>query len=382
MNVLLITDNYCLEEVNGIYYHRCLDDHIKAYKALGEICLCTPMRHTVSINRQIDLSSARHREIEKENTVYRRFICRRPNNEIIEEEVRKADIVVGFVPSSVCDTAQRHAEKYGKTFLSIVIASAWDILWHHSIKGRFMAPFSHFCTKRTIRNSDYVIYVTDKYLQKKYPTNGTGIGISDVVIHDYDPSIPAKRAEGIRRKTDLKKLSLMTIGAIDVRYKAQDDVIRAMAALSEEGYKTEYFLVGGGSSERLKKTAQKYGMEPYVHFMGACPHEDIFRLLDQTDIYIQPSHTEGLPRAVIEAMSRAVPVICSDAGGMPELVSEECIYRSGDIQGLAASIRRLAATAESLISHSEANHRKAKAFTSGTLQKRRDSFLANILSNI
>lgn len=381
MNVLLITDNYCLEEVNGIYYHRCLDEHIKAYKALGNICLCTPVRHTVSINRQIDLSGVKHRKIEKENTVYRRFICRRHNNDIIEEEVRKADIVVGFVPSSVCDTAQKYAAKFGKTFLSVVIASAWDILWHHSIKGRFMAPFSHFCTKRTIRNSDYVIYVTDKYLQEKYPTNGTGIGISDVVIHDYDTSIPAKRAEAIRRKADLKKLSLMSIGAIDVKYKAQDDVIRAMAVLSEEGYHTEYFLVGGGSKERLKKTAKEYGMEPYVHFMGSCPHEDIFRLLDRTDIYIQPSHTEGLPRAVIEAMSRAVPVICSNAGGMPELVSEECIYRSGNIQELAASIKRLATTAENLISHSEVNHRNAKAFTSETLQKRRDSFLASILLN-
>ena len=44
------------------------------------------------------------------------------------------------------------------------------------------------------------------------------------------------------------------------------------------------------------------------------------------DIYIQPSLTEGLPRALIEAMSRGLPCLASRAGGIPELLPEHCTF--------------------------------------------------------
>ena len=217
MRVLMITDNYYLEEVNGVYYHRYIDEHIKAYSLLGDIKLLLPIRHEISVNRPIDLSQVSVRAIDKENTIYKRFINRRSNKAIIEEEVKNSDIVIGFVPSSVCDIAQSYAQKYNKKFLSVVIASAWDILWYHSLSGKFMAPISHFCTSRIIRRSDYVIYVTDEYLQKKYPTNGIAIGISDVIVPQASESFWAERISKMRNKTDRKKLSIATIGAVDVR---------------------------------------------------------------------------------------------------------------------------------------------------------------------
>ena len=379
MKVLMITDNYCLEKVDGVYYHRILDEHIEAYKSLGTITLCVPVLERISINRPIDMTGVEIREINKENTVRTRFINRGENRRIIAEEVKKADIVVGFVPSSVCDTAQKYAEKYGKKFISVVISSAWDILWHHSLKGKVMAFFSHFGTRRTICRSDYAIYVTQRYLQSKYPTKGQATAVSDAVIRNYDEENLKRRISSIKAKSELKQLNLMSIGAVDVRYKGHEEVIKAMPQLLNEGYDINYYLVGAGSDEYLKTVARQNGVETRVHFTGGLPHERIFSLFDTMDIYIQPSRTEGLPRAVVEAMSCAVPVICSNIGGMPELVDEDCIFTSGDVDGLAERIMNLASSRENLLKHAEKNFMRASCFTKENLAAKREDFLKNVV---
>ena len=378
----MITDNYCLEKVDGVYYHRILDEHIEAYKSLGTITLCVPVLERISINRPIDMTGVEIREINKENTVRTRFINRGENRRIIAEEVKKADIVVGFVPSSVCDTAQKYAEKYGKKFISVVISSAWDILWHHSLKGKVMAFFSHFGTRRTICRSDYAIYVTQRYLQSKYPTKGQATAVSDAVIRNYDEENLKRRISSIKAKSELKQLNLMSIGAVDVRYKGHEEVIKAMPQLLNEGYDINYYLVGAGSDEYLKTVARQNGVETRVHFTGGLPHERIFSLFETMDIYIQPSRTEGLPRAVVEAMSCAVPVICSNIGGMPELVDDDCIFTSGDINALAEKIRTLTSSHENLLKHAEKNFNRAADFTKESLVAKREDFLKNtVLKN-
>ena len=375
----MITDNYCLEQVDGVYYHRILDEHIEAYKTLGTIRLCVPVFNKVSIRRPVDLTGVGVRKINKENTIRTRFLDRRENKRIISEEVRNADIVVGFVPSPVCDLAQKYAAKYKKKFVSVVIASAWDILWHHSNKGKVMAVFSHFGTRRTIWNSDYAIYVTEKYLQSKYPTQGISVAISDAVIENHDTATLDRRIAAIRSKADQKRLNLMSIGAVDVRYKGHEEVIEAIPSLLKDGFDVNYYLIGAGSDAYLKTVAQRSGVESRVHFVGGLPHEKIFERFEDIDIYIQPSRTEGLPRSVVEAMSCAVPVICSRIGGMPELVPEDCIYTSGNICELVDCIRRMAESPETLCRNAELNFQNASNFRKEHLAAKREDFLKNVI---
>ena len=59
------------------------------------------------------------------------------------------------------------------------------MLWNHSPKGKAIAPLAYFSLKRTLKKSDYALYVSQKFLQKRYPTNGLQIGIGDVRITDH-----------------------------------------------------------------------------------------------------------------------------------------------------------------------------------------------------
>jgi glycosyltransferase involved in cell wall biosynthesis len=52
----------------------------------------------------------------------------------------------------------------------------------------------------------------------------------------------------------------------------------------------------------------------------------VFDWLDAIDIYVQPSRQEGLPRALIEAMSRGLPAFGARTGGIPELIDEKFLF--------------------------------------------------------
>ena len=89
----------------------------------------------------------------------------------------------------------------------------------------------------------------------------------------------------------------------------------------------------------LKVRLKKYGVEDDVQFMGVMPHEKVFEWMDNLDIYIQPSDQEGLPRALIEAMSRACPAIGSTTAGIPELLSEDAIFTRKKVPTLVKVLR-------------------------------------------
>ena len=59
------------------------------------------------------------------------------------------------------------------------------------------------------------------------------------------------------------------------------------------------------------------------------------------DIYIQSSLIEGLPRAILEAMSRACPAIGTNAGGIPELINEKYIFKKKDVNGLVKILKSI-----------------------------------------
>ena len=120
-------------------------------------------------------------------------------------------------------------------------------------------------------------------------------------------------------------------------------MIKALAALKKQGIRMEYELAGSGDPSRLRTLAQRLGVEDQVHLLGSVPHDKIFAWLETIDLYLQPSKQEGLPRAVVEAMSCACPVAGARTGGIPELVDEEWIFRPGDVKDICRILQKAAA---------------------------------------
>ena len=111
------------------------------------------------------------------------------------------------------------------------------------------------------------------------------------------------------------------------------------------------------------------------------PHEKIFDWLDSIDIYVQPSRQEGMPRALIEAMSRGVPAFGANTGGIPELLSDQYLFSnsSTNINEIIEILNLF--QKNTMIQLAEQNYEIAKEYQEKKLQEVRERFYLNFYSS-
>lgn len=272
-----------------------------------------------------------------------------------------------------------YARKNGVPYLIEMVACPWDSLWYHSFKGKLVAPFMTLLTKYICEKAPWVVYVTNEFLQKRYPTKGYSIGCSDVELTEINEDILNSRINKINSMKDTKTLKIATLANINVRYKGQELVIRSIKKLKKDGINVQYYLIGGGDSAFLSKVADECGVSENVHIIGPKPHEEVFSLIDDIDIYVQPSLQEGLPRAVIEALSRGCPVIGSSTGGIPELIDSECVFKKGNIAGFIDIIKNV--DIDFLVRNAERNFSTSKQYEKTYLDNKRTDFYSAFINS-
>ena len=181
-----------------------------------------------------------------------------------------------------------------KPYLVEVVGCPWDSLWNYGIKGKIIAPSLTFSMKKQVKNAEYVIYVTKHFLQERYPTKGKSTNCSNVEIVNVHENVLNKRIDHIANKDG--DIIIGTAAAVNVPYKGQQYIIRALGKLKKKGITNyRYQLAGGGDRSRLESIIRECNVEDQVEFIGVLTHEQIFEWLDSIDIYAQPSRQEGLP---------------------------------------------------------------------------------------
>lgn len=302
---------------------------------------------------------------------------------IVENEIRQSDCLIARLPSSIGSLAIKYAIRYNKPYLIEFVGCPWDALWNHSLKGKLIAPFMYFTTKKTVREANYVVYVTNKFLQKKYPTNGKSVNCSNVSLKEFNDNVIKARLNKINNMKDTNKIVIGTIAAVDVRYKGQQFVIEALGKLKRQDISNyEYQLVGGGNQTYLKLVAKKFDVMDQIKFLGPIPHSEVFDWLDTIDIYVQPSRTEGLPRALVEAMSRGLPAFGANTGGIPELLEPEYIFSNtcrniDEICNIIQSFNK-----DTMIIQAQRNYAKSKKYDKAIIEERRRQFFMEFNNSV
>ena len=135
-------------------------------------------------------------------------------------------------------------------------------------------------------------------------------------------------------------------------------------------------LVGDGQyRQKLEARAQAHGLGDRVCFKGQLTAGDPVRnQLDLADIFILPSHQEGLPRAMVEAMARALPCIGSTVGGIPELLLPQDMVSPGDVAALACKIHEVVTDPQRMAQMSARNLEKAKEYRDEVIRPQRNEF--------
>ena len=229
--------------------------------------------------------------------------------------------------------------------------------------------------RRTVKKAKYVVYVTQVYLQKKYPNKNYTLGISDVLIPKTSKSVRDKRLNKINGCNENKKIIIGTVGAVNVRYKAQEIIIKALGVLRKQGFcNYEYRLVGGGDPEYLMNVAKQSGVGDQVVFLGGVPHEKIFDFYDDIDIYCQPSLLEGLCRSILEAEARGCPVFASNVGENSEIIDSKFLFKHGKntVQRVVELIKIF--TKETMLEQAQINFITADKYDMEKLNSKWQSF--------
>lgn len=304
---------------------------------------------------------------------------RRRAMQIVRDEVSKCDVLVARLPSTIGRWAYNEAKRQRKPVLVEFMACTWDALWNNRFSAKLVAPYYYLKNRILLRNASHVVYVTEKFLQCRYPTFGKSIGCSNVIVERGDESTVKRRFSRISNYLSGRRIVLATIAGVDVPYKNQAAVILALRHIGKGRERFVYRIIGPGNPEKLVALAARLGVSDCIEIMGSVAHAEIPDMLDDTDIYIQPSRMEGLPRAMIEAMSRGCAVIGARTGGIPELIESKYIFNPGDVAHLARLIVQW--NPRTLEGAAVRNMNAATNYTADVLEARRASFYAEFLAD-
>jgi glycosyltransferase involved in cell wall biosynthesis len=126
-------------------------------------------------------------------------------------------------------------------------------------------------------------------------------------------------------------------------HKGQCYLIEAAPRILREFPAAAFFFVGEGELRRtLSELATSLGVGGRVFFTGF--RDDVSAILRGADIYVMPSHLEGLGTSVLDALSSGLPVVAARAGGIPEMIEDGVnglLVPPRDAGALAAAVVRL-----------------------------------------
>jgi glycosyltransferase involved in cell wall biosynthesis len=113
---------------------------------------------------------------------------------------------------------------------------------------------------------------------------------------------------------------LISVGRLS-RQKAFADLITAFTTVRQK-YPTAVLVIVGGGQTRAELVAQiqSLGLEGHVFLLGF--RNDVPALLAASDLFVSSSHWEGIPIAILEAMSAGLPVVATEVGDVPLIVNE------------------------------------------------------------
>jgi glycosyltransferase involved in cell wall biosynthesis len=142
--------------------------------------------------------------------------------------------------------------------------------------------------------------------------------------------------------TDREQIVVFS-GKLESR-KGFRDLIRAMPAVLAKVPAAKLVMAGHGAVEEAKALACLLGIESRVECLGWITAERKAAVLSGARVFCLPSYGEGLPMAMLEAMSYGIPVVVTSVGGIPDVVTDGysgIVVTPGDIAGISDAVALL-----------------------------------------
>ncbi len=206
------------------------------------------------------------------------------------------------------------------------LAPVWRALgWaHERTIGRYVLSQSQRVIAVSQAVADHLVGVPGMQERLRIIPNG----VDHRVFHP--PSVRSLRGE----------IHLLFVGRL-IANKGPGLLLEAIGILRHQGLPVRLSVAGDGPQGRmLQRRAAGLGISDRVRFIGRS--DRVAGLLQDADVFVRPTYTEGMPLAVLEAMASGVCIVASDVGGNRSLISHGengLLFRTGDAEDLAAALR-------------------------------------------
>jgi glycosyltransferase involved in cell wall biosynthesis len=310
----------------------------------------------------------------------------------VRDKYTVGDAVIMRIACHIAHPLYTRLKRLGAPYGVEVIGDPYEV-FGPGVVTHPLRPFLRWWFSRQQRRycagASAAAYVTQRTLQERYPCGAYAVAVSDVqirqdgfadVLATHYSSVELRDVDfrflGVSARRSNGPFRLITVGSLAQLYKGTDILIQAVADCIGSGADLTLRIVGDGKYRpMLEASADKLGIAGRVTFTGALPGaQAVKEQLDKADLFVLPSRTEGLPRALIEAMARGLPCIASAVGGIPELLLSEDLVPAGRAAELSCKIAEVMADGHRLERMSAANIAKAMEFRESILRERRVEF--------
>ncbi|WP_334771189.1 glycosyltransferase family 4 protein [Nostoc sp.] len=184
----------------------------------------------------------------------------------------------------------------------------------------------------------HFIVLSDSW--KKFYIENLGLKSEQVIVLPNPVKMPAQ----IPQRIDSKQIFFLFLGRIGER-KGAFDLIKAFASIpADQQSRAKLVIAGDGDVEQARSLIPTLNLIDYVTILDWVDQEKRDDLLTKADVFVLPSYNEGLPMALLEAMSWGLAVITTAVGGIPEIVTQDqngLLVSPGDIQQLSKAMQSL-----------------------------------------
>ena len=254
-----------------------------------------------------------------------------------------------------------------------IASRRYDVLWTSGIKSHFLVraaglnrktgwvAFHHGYTttdwvtriynqvdRWSLRVPDRVMTVCREFgadLRRRSGVTPEQLRIQHMPIQSVSP-VRERETAALRLALGLSQQTrvLLTVGRLS-KEKGHADLIQAVARIRETSPSTELrlLIVGGGPEwKRLEALSSHLNLQRTVAFLGH--QNDVGPYYALAEVFVLPSHSEGSPNVLLEAMARGLPVVATEVGGVPEIATDErdaLLVQRHDVAALARAVLRV-----------------------------------------
>ena len=231
--------------------------------------------------------------------------------------------------------------------VGMLVSTAWKIPYSLTIHGpEELLNLQFCCLREKVDQAAFVLCISDfcrsQICQITDPASWSKLRVARLGV---DPAMltPALRVPEPTRPAGSRIPELVCVGRL-VPAKGHFILLQALHLLSQRGISLRTTLVGAGPErDRLEQFAARNLPPDAVLFTSALSHPETLQVLRGADLFALASFAEGIPVALMEAMSLGIPCVSTSIAGIPELI------RSG-VDGLLVAPANVEALADALAS--------------------------------